>query len=90
MLILGDYFNYEICETENVRLVHSDFDMNLLTKSIPNKFKDKIKTIIINENLFKYITKIRKDKSFSFLNNKIDLIKQEYISLLNDKIKSLN
>lgn len=91
LMCIGSYYNDEIGANETVKLTHSSFDNSLLTKKIPKQFKgDLNKNIIINENLFNYMTKIRKDTSIYNLNKKIDLIKRVYIKGLEQQLEELN
>ncbi len=89
LVAYGYILNPATKRAEQSLLVHSSFDMSILKKRLWYTFGPDAQAniIIIQRNLFDYLTKVEKNKSYTYFNdNVIPTLKQSYLQQLEQLI----
>ncbi len=89
LVVYGYIVNPATGNTEQSLLVHSSFDMSILKKRLWYTFGPDAQAniIIIQRNLFDYLTRVQKDKGYTYFNNNvIPTLKQSYLQQLEQQI----
>jgi len=89
LVAYGYILNPATKKSEQSLLVHSSFDMSILKKRLWYTFGQDAQAniIIIQRNLFDYLTKVEKNKSYTYFNDNVILtLKQSYLQQLEQQI----